>query len=429
MVAARADVSQYIIWHRTNTEPLLRSGHPVGQQMLEIDLPALSDAVDEVVRIHWLAGSTGLLMGVLDRLRLAIQDPRWSRKMTYFQALTESVPNDNDDAAKREFNKLLPIDETETDIEILELCLSLYISTMSFSAVISLCDHILRLSDRLSVVLQYTALKASHYILIEDVQQAGKLFDQVVARARRAHEENDLDPYAGWLFALALSYLGLLKREVALFDEAIGILREQLEAEGWTPTGAARLHNQIADCHRYAERWAEAEAAYREARAQVRTSAGTVFLAEAILRQGRAQEAERELASLDPKGLDVNEYEDFAFTSAAVAVESGDRELMRKAAQRLEGFQASAPYFERRRLTLLLRVNQAITHGRSPKIVRSIRRLVSTNARRLSRYAILEPNIVGLGLNVNRALDDLADQLDGDDGTNQATAFLNGKRR
>jgi len=76
----------------------------------------------------------------------------------------------------------------------------------------------------------------------------------------KSSEENDLDPYAEWLFALALSYLGLLKREVALFDEAIGILRKQLAADGWTPTGAARLHKQIADCHRYAERWAEASA-------------------------------------------------------------------------------------------------------------------------------------------------------------------------
>ena len=85
---------------------------------------------------------------------------------------------------------------------------------------------------------------------------------------------------------------------------------------------------------------------------------------------------------------------------------------MRKAARRLEDFQASAPYFERQRLAVLLRVNQAIAHGRSPRIVRSIRRLISTNARRLSRYAILEPKILGLGLNLNRALDDLADHLE-----------------
>ena len=71
--------------------------------------------------------------------------------MTYFQALTESAANDDDDAARRAFNKLLPIGKSDTDIEILELYLSLHDSTMSFSEVISLCDHILRLSDKLSV--------------------------------------------------------------------------------------------------------------------------------------------------------------------------------------------------------------------------------------------------------------------------------------
>jgi hypothetical protein len=72
-------------------------------------------------------------------------------------------------------------------------------------------------------------------------------------------------------------------------------------------------------------------------------------------------------------------------------------------------------------------VKQAIEHGRTPKVVRSIRRLLATTARSVSRYAILEPNISGIGINLNRALDDLADQLDPPHSKSTRPAQLNQK--
>jgi tetratricopeptide (TPR) repeat protein len=412
MIAARADVTQYIIWHHTNTEPLVRAGHPVGAAMLDIDVNALGAAVDELVHVHWLSNATKPLMGVLDRLRYAIRSPRWDRKMTYFQVITEEIPNNNPEAARREFIRLLPITDAEDDIEILQACVSLYADTLSFARMIAICDHILRLSDSLAVAIQYTAVKAGQYLLIDDVQQAGLLFDQVASKARKAQNEGKLDLYEEWLFATTLAHLGLLKREGQLFDEAIRILKGQLAIEGWKPGGVERLHRAIGDCHRYAGRWAEAEAAYRAAVATLVMPAATIFLAEVIWRQGRVHEAESVIDGVAPGTLDPSEYEDFTFAAAAIAVESGDRVRMARAAHQLEGFRATAPYFERRRLALLLQVNRAIEHGRTPTIVRSIRRLMAATARSVSRYAVLEPNISGIGLNFNHALDDLADHLD-----------------
>jgi len=412
MIAARADVTQYVIWHRTNTEPLVRIGHPVGAEMLDIDVNALAAAVDELVQVHWLSNQTGVLMGVLDRLRDAIRSPRWNRKLTFFQVKTEEIPNDNPDAARREFSKLMPITEEEDDFEVLQTCISLYGSTLSFARMIEVCDHILRLTDELSVRMQYTALKAGRYLLVDDIQQAGLLFDQVATMARDAREEGELDAYEEWLFASTLSHLGLLKRQPQLLDEAIQILTGHLATDGWKPAGIERLHKLIGDCHRYASRWSEAEGAYRAALGALETSAASIFLAEVLLRQGRLAEACSAIDAVRAESLEREEYEDYAFGLAAIAVESGERRRMVQAARKLEGFESPAPYFEKRRLLLLLRVRQAIMHGRTPKTVRSIRRLVAATARSISRYAILEPNWQGLGVNLNRALDDLADQLD-----------------
>ena len=380
--------------------------------MLDIDVNALAVAVDALVQVHWLSNQTSVLMGVLDRLRDAIRSPRWNRRMTFFQVKTEEIPNDNPDAARREFAKLMPITEEEDDLEVLQTFISLYGSTLSFARVIGVCDHILRLTDELSVRMQYTAVKAVQYLLIGDIQQAGLLFDQVAAMARETGDLAELDPYEEWLFASTLSHLGLIKRQPHLLDEAIEILTGQLATDIWKPSGIAGLHKLIGDCHRYAGRWNEAENAYRAALGALENAASRISLAEALMRQGRPAEAATTIDAVRAEGLEREEYEDYAFGLAAIAVESGERTRMVLAARKLEGFESPAPYFERRRLLLLLRVRQAITQGRTPKAVRSIRRLVAATARSISRYAILEPNWQGIGVNLNRALDDLADQLD-----------------
>lgn len=412
LLAARADVSQYIIWHRTNTEPLLRDAPPVGQQFLDIDVEALADAVESLCEVHWWSDQAGALMQALERLREAIKSPAWNRKITYFQALTESIANDNDTAARREFDKLLPVSEAEDDVDLLQLYFALYSETFGFAKAITICDQIIRAEDSLANQLQYGSAKAIRHFLIGDSQHAKAEFDRIVKLARAAQQEGDLSEYEAWQMALAISFLGVLAHDVELFDEAIAILETQLANGDWKPSGLSNLQRQIADNHRHAERWPKAEAAYRAAIAAAPSTAAAIFLAEVVMLQGRTVEAAGILDKLEPATFDRGEHEDFVFVSATIAVELGDRQRMQVAARYLEGFEGSAPYFERRRLVFLLRVQQALRTGSTPKIKRSLRRRLADSARGLSRYLILEPNIAGLGFNLNAMLNDLADRID-----------------
>lgn len=412
LTAARADVGQYVIWHRTNTVPLLREAHPVGRQFLDVDLKALADMVETLCEVHWRSKRSGPLMAVLERLRDAISSPVWNRKITYFQALTEHVANDDDRAARRELDKVLPLSNDEDDVALLQLYMSLYADTLSFSKIIALCGQIVRSDPSLANQLQYGAIAAIRYFLIGDAQQAKDELERIVAVGRAAQAKHDLSAYETWLMASGVGFLGLLSRKASLNREAIDLLNGELAAGAWTADGAASLHRQIADNHRYIDQWAEAEAAYRRSLAEAPSPGATIFLAESVMLQGRALEAAAILDPLEPAGMDRPEHEDFAFVTAAIAVELGDRDQMQRAVRLLEGFESTAPYFERRRLVFLLRVTQALRTGSSPKIKRSLRRWLAVSARGLSRYFVLEPNINGLGLNLNNLLNDLADRLD-----------------
>src|SRR5215208_371835 len=46
LLAARADVTQYTIWHKTHTEVAIRNGMPKKGTLFEVDFRALSSLVD-----------------------------------------------------------------------------------------------------------------------------------------------------------------------------------------------------------------------------------------------------------------------------------------------------------------------------------------------------------------------------------------------
>jgi hypothetical protein len=159
--AYRADITQYTIWHKSHTEPFALQGIPAIQPMLEIDIKALAEQINELCWTYLRIDSQSEISAVLERLRRNITDPRWQRKITYFHAMVALWTNDDWDVARKEFEKLGKITSEENDVEILQLYIDLYNDQLSFAAGIDLYNRVLALTDSLGEQLQYRAAKAT----------------------------------------------------------------------------------------------------------------------------------------------------------------------------------------------------------------------------------------------------------------------------
>ena len=106
--------------------------------------------------------------------------------------------------------------------------------------------------------------------------------------------------------------------------------------------------------------------------------------------------------------LDRREFEYFVFTFTAIAIEMGDAIQLKEAKNLLENLNVSSPYFNNRRLELLVHVQDTMEKGRSVSIVNATRTILAGMARSARRYLILQPNFMGFGINVNSIIDDLA---------------------
>jgi|SRR5450432_1484762 hypothetical protein len=74
LLATRADVTQYTIWHKTNTAPAL-AADGVGLKLLRIDVNALGSYVGRLSSLYFHLGLWKDWPAALNRLRTNIQHP------------------------------------------------------------------------------------------------------------------------------------------------------------------------------------------------------------------------------------------------------------------------------------------------------------------------------------------------------------------
>jgi tetratricopeptide (TPR) repeat protein len=408
LLYCRADITQYTIWHKSHTDPAMRMGNSKIGPLLDIDIRALADTVDLLCQIYLRVGRQEELPAVLERLRCNILDARWQRKISYFLTLSALWPGWNREAGRLEFKKLGAITPDEDDVEILQLYIDLYAEQISFATRIKLYDRILALTEKMSDRLQYQGAKAFSYLLIGDVESAETELAEVVECCRKQGAIEELTQYGRLKLSNCLELLAVIRRDQNLFDEAIELLKGLLEEDGLTSDGRADLYRQLGDCLRYAGSWGEAEIAYRKALENIPAPIIEVFLSEALLRQGKGNDAITLIDRIVTTGMERPEYEDYVFTFAAIAVETGERNRLEKAKSLLENLNIVEPYFNNRRLELLVHVQATLKSGRSVSIIEATRKLLKGMMRGAGRYLVLQPNLFGLGLNVNSIIADLA---------------------
>lgn len=401
LAPCRADLTQYTIWHKTNTVTLLARGSPAGVALLNTDLLAMAELLHDLCLVYGRLALHDQIPAMLERVRANIADARWQKKVTYFHAFVNNV-QDNKEAARSEFKKLGPLSADETDIDIWTLYIDVFGDDLSFSDRLSACDNILRLTKSEEDAIQYNCLKAFNYLLVGDIEAARK-----AAAAATANVDNlaKLSVRGRSLLANALSLHASLTPDKSGYDQAVEILSElKADDDRWTPLGLASLEYDIGDCRRYEEKWPEAEGAYRRSLEFNRNEVVAIFLAECVLEQDRPQEAADILDSVLVDTLDKRGKSDHAYASAAVALTLSSKPRIEAAIKALQHLSGLEPYFEQRRLALIVKLQSAQLAGTAAKS--DWREFLRDPARAVARYAILQPTFFGFGLNINAMLED-----------------------
>jgi tetratricopeptide (TPR) repeat protein len=403
--AIRADLTQYTIYHRTNTVPMMRRFPPEEIKILSIDIEALNETVEQLCAIYAQSGRLAEFPLVIERLRVNIDDPRWQRKLTYQHAMTAHLLDDKV-GAQRDLAKLGPITAQETDLELLQLHLDINGETITLVDKIKLYDRILHLAQSQETHFQYAAAKGVELTLAGDNAGAVATTDAALKIGRRWEKENPFDPIAELWFCKLLEVAGIARPDRECFVESATRLKTLVaQTDHFTPAGIGHLYRCLGDVLRLSGQWEEGAAAYAAGFALDSDPANKIFEASCRLMQGRKHEALVIIESINFDTLDLPERADFAIAYAVIAIALRDSPRLDDAAAKLKAVVPIRQYFAHENIKLQLaieRARAAIAAGRS--VPRSSRLLEWISS--LSRWFMIQPNIAGIGINVNNILDD-----------------------
>ncbi len=403
LIAARADVTQYTIWHKTNTAPMLHIGEPI-KQLLQIDVNALGEYVERLSWLYFNTGNWKSWPATLERLSTNIGHERWRKKIMYQRAVLHLAPGGSRSKARQELAKLGPITPAEDDIEILQIFIDLELRDASFSERTAFFDRILDLDKSAESQIQYRGGKATDLLLHGDPKAAKTQLSDLIDQYR---SKKQLSAYARHKLYDVQEMLGTITDDDALLRQTASELSSAMQDGSWTDHGRSNLYSQMGDCYRYAREWELAINAYEAAIALDGRIICRVHLAECFLYQKKIEKAVRQIESVPIEELDEPGKMDFIFTYSAVSIWSERIEMLEKAKGWLRALKASEPLFDQRRLNLLVRVTETAAKGAATFEAKEDSAPEGGIAG-ASRALLLQPNFFGIGINFNELIERFA---------------------
>ncbi len=403
LLLCRADVTQYTIWHKSHTAPIMFAEQST--YMLRVDVNALGEYIERLLQIYTSLDRSGEILHLIDALRLNIQHPWWQRKIAYFRSLYFLQIMDDVEVARAELAKAGGINFQEDDIDVLQLHIQLNGDGRPLTERIALLDRVLAITKSNRDRLQYRGAKAIQYFLMNENGDAKRILEDAVNFGKDQEAKGKLDPEALVLLARLIQLLGAITSDISIIETAIQRFNDLLLDDSWSAEGRANILREVGDSYKNLEKGRQAEIAYRDALSVTPDEELLkVFIAEALLLQNRVVEAASVIDEVDQNRLEQIGKVDFAFAYGSIAIKSSDSARTGVAKQFLAHLDPGATIFKTRKLELL--VSLADQLAAPPDSPATPHKRTSFRDWLLDAADIFEvkPNIMGFGVNFNALL-------------------------
>ncbi len=104
---------------------------------------------------------------------------------------------------------------------------------------------------------------------------------------------------------------------------------------------------------------------------------------------------------VDSSSLNKSEFFDFAVNYAYAATKFESKVAIQSSLELLKSAVCAEPVFEQHRLKLICELNELLVTGKYSK-----KQYLLDMLKKLSRYLLIQPNVAGIGLDINQMLKD-----------------------
>jgi tetratricopeptide (TPR) repeat protein len=399
LIECRLHLSWYVICHRTHTIPLLKTGSSAGMTLLEVDIDALAGILNQLLACYRRVGRVDEFNAVLDHLEESIADRRWREKVACVRAKWWLYDQNNQDNA-RDCMSSISIDQC-ADTEIISMYLELFGQDLSFDRSDDLFDRIISNTDEDDIRLQYTCARGIARLKICEREEAIGIIEPAVDHFRSINEDAHT-LYGKHLFANSLQLLGILKNDSSLIRESaekFHLLIDGAKEYGLSELAVADYLCELGRCCALLGEHTDAIEHYVRSNSVFSMPLTQIYLAQSYVEVGDEEASRETLKAIARDELSDVNRQDYAIACSMLAASSCKAEDIDSAIAELRAVSPRDPYFVRMRDEWLIALLQTEPKARRSKL--------RTLLQSFNRYVTLNPNVFGIGIDINNILEDI----------------------
>lgn len=400
-LAWRGALTKYLGNVFRNTLPILRAG---GQfdDLVKIDVDAISDAVDRVAQGLRLQGRADEALKVFDHVSAVVPLPGLADRMLSTKAVWFDAVLDDPEVAKRLLADVDPMIATDSAL------LEAYVAIVEPPPTqrIQILDRAIEFGRDRDARLFDATSKAMNLLILDDSEGAALTITSALAEYDEPEMASATSTEA-FTLARAYSMKWRIARSQVDFMQSIGWF-DSLQLDELSEFGKADIHFQtgslLVDSGELAEGATRLERALELDPAQ----ATRIRLAECLARDNRFAEARELLGPLALESVDPALLVEYLTIQAMFAVQDRDEQALRAHIKGLQAVDIETLFFREQRnrlcVQLLDLLDQEAASWTKPVAASKVLRVLASLAS-FCRYLELKPNVFGLGINLNKVID------------------------
>lgn len=400
-LAWRGALTKYLGNVFRNTLPILRAGRQF-DDLVKIDVDAISDAVDRVAQCLQLQGRADEALKVFDHISAVVPLPGLADRMLSTKAVWFDAVLDDPEVAKRLLADVDPMIATDSAL------LEAYVAIIELPPTqrIQILDRAIEFGRDRDARLFDATSKAMNLLLLDDSEGAARTITSALAE----YDEPEMASATStetFTLARAYSMKWRIARSQVDLTQSIRWF-DSLQLDKLSEFGKADVHFQTGSL--LSDSGELAEGASRLKRALELDPAQTtrIRLAECLARDNKFTEARKLLEPVALESVNLALQVEYLTIQAMFAVQDRDEQALRAHIKCLQAVDIETLFFREQRnglcVQLLELLDQEAASWTKPVAASKVLRVLATLAS-CCRYLELKPNVFGLGINLNKVID------------------------
>ena len=392
---AVAMLSDYLEDVRKHTNRILKDNPVIGRFVLHKDVNALSELAD---RIFYCIpkGNTDNWGERFESIKELVDAEDWKNECEYYQLLYYDLNNDKGKFSEQieAIVKNIKVD-VHTDQRMLELLRSVILPTGQLMELLKLDDILIEKTDSSLMKLKYKFDKAIQLELVSDNISAKRIADEVIGELEKGDLYTEDEVYSQDVTAMMYEMYYNFDPDTKWLEKALYV-REKMDIKKFTEAGKVKYYSDIAYTYWKMGNYEIAERNFCTSLEYTKTAFAQIYLLDCLVEQKKIKNLKEYLESVEFEDMGVDSI-DFLIIVGNAAIQLNDNDSIELIKRYLKEINIEVPYYKFGLKELELELEK-----KSGKIMRLLNKLSP-----LKKYLILQPQLNGVGINVEKILEDL----------------------